>query len=916
MGTVWRARHEDHGLDRTVAIKLIRRGMDSAHLLRRFHLERQILARLEHPHIARLYDAGAAEDGRPYLVMEYVDGLPIDRYCRDNELGLERILALFREVCGAVHFAHTHLVLHRDIKPGNVLVTHAGEVKLLDFGIAKGLSSDGAAVTGITEQGGRALTPRYASPEQIRGERLTTASDVYTLGVVLYELLTSCSPYERALSALRPPSSVDHSAGMPLASQGAVEQAVLLSEPVRPSLTCIQRSDLTLDQRRRMSRQVRGDLDWVVMRCLEKDPLRRYASAGELAEELGRILRHEAVLAGPPSLMYRTRKFLRRHRPAVLSATAGLLMLVVATSVSIAFGLSESRQRRLADDAGREARAQGAAAAERAAEAQRQAEIAEAVIAFLNDDLLGAAVPSVEPGKGRDVGLRAVLDTASTRIEQAAGPGGRLSGKPLVVARIRRTLGEAYGLLAEIELALAHLRTAHAQYAEALGPTQAATLGTARSIALLLRDNGRLDEAEPYLLALHEHYRAKDESSIETLGALHALGLLRQRKGQYAQARACYEAALEGRRRLLGARHADTLNTVNNLGALLQQMGLMDEAAPYFEAALEGRREAFGEGHPATLESLHNMGYLYDRLGRSAEAVAFYEDALAGRRRVFGEDHPVTMVTARNFAGLLSKIGRLEEAVELGRLALDSCRRRLGDGHPDTMNSCSQLGLILLRAKRPNEAEPLLREALEGRRRALGDEHPATISALSDFAGALQTAGRHLEALEHHEQALAARERVLGRDHPHTIGSLNNVGVVLLELGRSLEAAEALEQAIERARNALPAGQPDLAQYLGNAARALMALERYADAEAALLEAHGIVEGKLGANDARTQSVVRLIVALYETWPPPDGGLSAERAAGAVAGAAREALVEQWRARMVSDAATQPQGGAGGGAPP
>ena len=335
MGIVWLAHRVDGEFDQIVAIKVIKRGMDSREIVRRFRQERQVLASLNHPNIARLLDGGAAEDGRPYLVMEYIDGLPIHHYCRENDLGVDRILELVSTVCNAVHFAHSNLVVHRDLKPSNILITPEGKPKLLDFGIAKLLDLEGGAGSPATLTGHLVLTPRYASPEQVRGENITTASDVYSLGVILYELLTGCFPYEVATDSRR-----------------ELECAILEQEPTRPSSVVARRrkNGTTADSKRaarsphrtpalklsRLQRKLRGDLDTIVLTALRKDPERRYGSASDLASDIERYLRNDPIAARPDTGLYRAGKFVHRNRTLVTAVATVFGVVIAALLMSLA----------------------------------------------------------------------------------------------------------------------------------------------------------------------------------------------------------------------------------------------------------------------------------------------------------------------------------------------------------------------------------------------------------------------------------------------------------------------------------------------------------------------------------------------------------------------------------------------------
>ncbi|MGE0481056.1 MAG: tetratricopeptide repeat protein [Phycisphaerae bacterium] len=850
MGTVWRAHRADDAFERTVAIKLIKRGMDSEEILRRFRLERQVLARLEHPNIARLYDAGETPDGRPYLVLEYIDGVPIDRHCRDHALDQTRVLELVRIVCTTVHFAHSNLVLHRDIKPGNVLVTRDGNLKLLDFGIAK-LLDDGASSSTMTATHS-AFTPRYASPEQIRGERLSTASDVYSLGVLLFELLTGEWPY-----------------GSQGGGRRELEQLICEHEPPRPSQVLVHRSDPPSGRR-----HVDADLDGVILKCLAKHPADRYTSAGDLAAEITRYLDYQPVLARRPGLATRTRKFLRRNRRSVWAGAVVSLALLAATAISIRSAARESQQRFAAERAQQRAEEQGRLAADRALEAAQQADIARAVAAFLNEDLLASVAPSAAPGEGRDVALRDVLDAASARIEAAAQPGGRFFDKPLVEAEIRETLADTYAALTEYAPAEHHLTRALDIRRSAQGEHHPQVLQTTARYGMLLCQRGRLAEAAPLVHAALLGCRSVlGDTAPQTLAAMEVAGSWLQAIGRYPEALAQFQETYAGLCDALGPDHPRTFASAAKLGSLLQAMGRLVEAEPFLRIALEGRRRSTGDQSPETLSSLHNMGTLLVALGRYDDALGHLHTALERRRRTCGPDHVDTLHSEHETGDLLKKMGRYAEALPHFQAALDGCRRALGDDHSLTLSSLRGLAAVLQYLARYAEAEPHMRASLEAARAQLGPDHPAAIDALASLGSLLFSMGRPEQAEPILREAADRHRRALGDDHPSTLDSVNNLAAVLRQLRRFDEAEPLVREALERRRRTLGDDHPSTLYSLNTLGVLLINMRRFDEAEPYVRETYERRRDTLGADHPSTLTARMNLAGLFDQSGRPGASL-------------------------------------------
>ena len=533
MGEVYRALRVDAQYHKEVAIKAIRAGRESAFVVSRFKNERQILAKLEHPNIARLLDGGTTPEGVPYLVMELIEGESIIEFCNRRGLDVTARLKLFLQVCAAVQFAHQRLIVHRDIKPGNILVTADGTPKLLDFGISKILGDENEAASAertITVI--RMLTPAYASPEQTKGEPITTASDVYSMGAVLYELLAGRRPY--------------HAEGTP----EEIARVICEHEPEKPSSAAqssLGQGSINLPKNEtvhKATKCLRGDLDRIVLMALRKEPQRRYASASEFAADIQRYLNHEAVLAVPPSLGYRTRKFARRYRVALATASAFALVLMAAAGVSIREGIR----------------------------ANREAPVAEAVNEFLQNDLLAQASASAQSGPKTKpdphLEVRTALDRAAQRIE------GRFAKQPEVEASIRDTMGWTYLDLGSYPEARKQLEQALELHHRVLGPEDPKTLKTMEHPAIVALHQGKFAEAEALAsLALETQRRVLGADDRDTLASMIHLGAVYHDEGKFAQAEALDTEALETEKRLLGPEHPETLMSMNNLDIVYMREG-------------------------------------------------------------------------------------------------------------------------------------------------------------------------------------------------------------------------------------------------------------------------------------------------------------------------------------------------------
>ncbi len=714
MGEVWLAEQAEP-VHRRVALKVIKVGMDSAQVVARFEAERQALALMDHPAIATVFDGGATPQGRPYFAMEYVRGEPITTYCDRHRLNTSERLELFTQVCEGVQHAHQKGIIHRDLKPSNVLVTILDDhpvPKIIDFGVAKATAQNLTERTLFTELGVLVGTPEYMSPEQAEMGALDidTRTDIYALGVLLYELLTGVLPFDcRELRR---------------AGLAEIQKIIREKEPSRPStrITQLGRDSTAAatnrrTEPRRLVSELRGDLDWITMRALEKDRTRRYETANTLAADVRRHLRNEPVSAGPPGSAYRARKFVSRHRVGV-GAVATLALLLAA------FGLAMGLQaRRVARERDR---------------AQTAAERTDRINAFVRD-MLRSADPRAS---GRDVTVASILDAASARVEPELG------GQPDVKAEVLSTLGTTYEGLGLFAQAQKLLDAALEARIEAFGPEHVDVARSLNALATVAEDQGDLKEAERLnrqALAMLQRLGALDGD--EAAAVKGCLARVLENLGNSTAAEALYRETLALERRLGGDRSPGVAATLNNLGVLLGQRGDWAAAEPLQREALDVIRAVRGPEHPEVAAGMNSLGGVLESRGDLAGAERLYRESLAMRRKLLGPEHPDTTRSTYALAYLLRRKGDPQGAVDLCRQVLALRGRVLPDAHPMVAATQQVEGLSLMDLGRAREAGPLLRESLELRRRALPPGH-WLIAASESALGACAVAGRRFSEAE------------------------------------------------------------------------------------------------------------------------------------------------------------------------
>jgi serine/threonine-protein kinase len=842
MGSVHLAFRADDQYRHQVAIKVIRAGLDNPDLLQRFLDERQILANLSHPNIARLLDGGSLGAGAPYVVMEYVEGEPIDLYCRRAGLDLRQRLLLFQQICSAVQYAHRNLIVHRDLKPGNILVGQDGVPKLLDFGIAKVLAPDASgAGAHETHTAMRRLTPEYASPEQVRGDNITTAADVYSLGVLLYQLLTGMLPYQLGT-------------GWP----ADLERAICETVPERPS-TAVTRQGSTAPRPGVLRRQLRGDLDNIILMALRKEPERRYQSVDLLSQDIQRHLEGRPVQARGDAWSYRVAKFVRRN-PWGVAAAAAITVLLLGLGLSMAVQsvrVSRQRDRALAAEvlAGTEARS--------AAQVSR----------FLVD-LFGGVSP--EEARGREVTAREILDRGALRIRH------ELRDQPEIQGRLKSTMGEVYGKLGLYDEAVALLEDALRQRISLAGEDDPETGDIRAQLGTLYQTRGDFDAAEKQIVKAVELKRKllapDDPAGIDTMKRL---GHLRHAQGRYDEAREAFEAALRIARAAHGDRHEATAGCLQSLAQVMHSQGHYADAEKLFREALAIQMERLGGDHPEVSSTLNNLGALLEHMTRYEEAEEALTRSLETCRRIYGEKHVQVATALNNLAALLKQKGDPAAAEKHQREALALYQELLGEDNYHVAMSYNNIANLLHDQGDYDAAEAMHRKSLAHHRKVLGESHPLIGDVLNNLANLLWDKGDYDAAEPLYREALGRDRSMLGPDHPYVAMDINNLALVLRDRGDLAGALPLVEQAIEVSSRAQGRENPTTALYIASLAALYLRMNRLPEAESRIDEALRIqraaltqdhwrihqsrsIRGEILAARGRSEEAERLLLESHE----------------------------------------------------
>ena len=712
MGTVYRA--EQQNPQRLVALKVIRAGVATGDHLRRFEQEGEMLGRLQHPGIARIYEAGTAKGDagtHPYFAMEFIEGLPLVEYATRHELTMQVRLDLMARICDAVGHAHERGIIHRDLKPSNIMVDEFGQPKILDFGVARVTDSDTQA-TRQTDMGQLIGTLAYMSPEQVLADpqALDTRSDVYALGVVLYELLAGKPPYQ-------------------------IER-----RPLHEVVQIIREEDPT--PLSSINRRYRGDVETIVAKALEKDKTRRYASAADLGADIRRHLVHEPIVARPPSTSYQLQKFARRHKAIVIGTAAVFLVLVGGI-------IATSRE----------------AVAARRAEltAEREAASAKAVIEFLQNDLLAQASARNQSGSGArpdpDLKVRTALERAAARIS------GKFDSQPEIESAIRETIGKTFANLAEYAASQSQLERALELQRRVWGPEHPKTLNTQNYLGRTLWHQGKHREAEAILApALEIERRVLGPEHLDTLYCMNSLANAYRSQNKDAQAEPLYRQTLDIRRRVLGERHPDTLISMNNLANVYWSAGNYAEAETLYRQALEVQRATLGPEHPDTLLSMGNLAGTYVEERKYREAEALFKQTLDSSRRILGPEHTNTLAFLADFASAYERQGQYALAETYFAQVLAGRKRAGGSEDPiDIQLAAADLALVYISQGKFAQSEPLARENLAFAERALPDRWQRFRAASllgASLAGQRKFAEAEPLLLEGYNGMLARKERM------------------------------------------------------------------------------------------------------------------------------------------------------------
>jgi serine/threonine-protein kinase len=811
-GRVFEGRRTTGDFAQRVAVKILRHALDAAEQARRFGVECEALSRLEHPNIARLIDAGATEDARAYLIVELVEGETLPAHCDKRRLRVSERLRLFRTVCQAVEYAHTNLVVHRDLKPDNILVTDDGQVKLLDFGIAKLLDPADAAETMTTHQ---RLTPRYASPEQLRAQPVTTRSDVYSLGVLLYQLVTGRLPHE----------SDD-------TTSEAWARTVTTGEVTRPSEAVgDEHSALRRETTNRLRRRLRGDLDRILLKAVHADPDQRYASPARLAEDLDRFLTGQPVLARPDTVGYRLSKFLRRNRVAVALAGVALASLVAATFVSTTTVLNLRREQK---------------------ESAVQRRTAEETVAFLSD-LLASADP-VQTQTRDALTVNQLMDTARDRVAD------ELAGQPRVAASLQQTIARGYLNLDRLGAADSVQTEAVARLSKELGPRHMETALARSDLAYIKMKRSEYDTAAVIYADALAHLNGATPGVRAEIASEWADVLAQQ--GNFESAKTKGEQAVALAREDTVPKHL--LAVLNNVGLAMVRAGHPAESIELFREAAPLARAYYGPQHSHTGKLIQNLGYALQTAGRPEESEPVFREAMTIYENVFGPDSPQTAAVQVSLANTLGALKKYDEAEPLHRKAIATMTSVLGPNHPNTGHSLHNLGAMFMLKGDYDQAVAQIFKAVPIYEEVFGPEHPNVAAAVYNLARCYRRNDQREQALAAARKSLQIRQAALREDHPDLARTSELMGRLMMDVDDPAAAEPWFRRAHDIRRKAYAVDNAMRIQSERELGSCLAALSRYAEAESLLTSALSGLVAKHGTDHEKAQSCEAELAALRE----------------------------------------------------
>jgi non-specific serine/threonine protein kinase/serine/threonine-protein kinase len=819
---------------RQVAIKIIKLGMDTKQVTARFESERQALAVLDHPNIAKVFDGGVTDSGRSYFVMERVHGIPITDYCDNARLSTKERIQLFMDVCSAVQHAHLKGLVHRDLKPSNILVAATDgtpQVKIIDFGIAKATGTSFTEKTLFTKIGQIIGTPQYMSPEQagITGLDVDTRSDIYSLGVILYELLVGALPLE--LTAL---------------GEQAIRLALLEKDPPKPSTRITQLDDTKEEIAKARNTDVQslrrllsGDLDWIVLRAMAKDRTRRYETANALAMECRRFLEHQPILARPPSAGYVLGRFIRRNRTTVAAASIAILAIIAgATAATIGFI--------------------------RATEAERVA-IREAETARQTSDFLVELFRVSDPSeaRGNSITAREILDRGADRVRQ------ELSSEPQVQSVLMNTMGAVYANIGLYGESQALLDDALVASESIHGRRSSEVAQVLFELGELARHRGNYAQAELlHKESLSIRREVPDTNNLSVAASLHGLGLALYYGSKYEEAEDALRESLE-----LYSADSDTkaeyiASVQSSLAGLMHSTSRYDEAEALFKKSLSLFRQRYGDYHPEVASDLSDLALIYQDVGQLDEAEAAFKESIGIFRKLYQDEHPFIAETEAHLASVLAEKGDMEGAEAIFRSSIAMLERTVGNEHMLTARVHDSLGLLLLSQRRYDEAEPELLESVKLHRSLLGDNHINTGRAINNMAALLFLSGDYARAEPYFRESLSIRRQHLDEGDADLANSKNNLADVLNRLGEYTEAESLASEAAETYATVFAPTHWRAAVARNVHGRSLAGLQRYEEAEELILESNAIIaETRQGSIYHRL--ALERTIELYDAWGKP-----------------------------------------------
>jgi serine/threonine protein kinase len=791
MGQVWLA-EQTEPVRRHVALKLIRAGLYDRQATQRFLAERQSLALMNHPAIAKVFDAGATQAGQPFLVMEYVDGPPITEYCDRKALNVIERLRLFQLVCEGVQHAHQKAIIHRDLKPSNILITEVdgnAQPRIIDFGVARGVSRDVAVDARFTQVGTLVGTVGYMSPEQadLDGADIDTRSDVYSLGVILYELLVGTLPFDpKQLSSFESRHRLrDATAPRPSTRLDTGDASTLTAAKNRNTETP------------HLIRQLHGDLDLIALKALEKDRDRRYATPSALAEDIGNYLRNEPVSAHAPSIGYRTRKYLRRHRVGVGIGVVGAALLVGFVFVQTI----QLRNTRIERDR------------------------ADRVIGFMTNIF---KLPNPSEARGNSVTAKEVLDQSSREIEAD------VTLDPMLRFELMNVMAETYLSLGLYSRAHALAQHVVENQTKAFGADDPKTLESMRQFGSILAAEGRIVDSETLLRqTIERQSRVLGADDLATLQTKHELAFLLDRGAHHAEAEKIERQIIDTESKTLGTNDPKTLRSMNNLASALSGQSRFDEAEPLFRQVLERSRRSLGPRHPETLAAMQAIANMLSEQGRYDEAEVMYREELALQQQVLGPDHPKTASTITTLANTVVRgADRKPEAEALYRKSLGILQRVAGPDNAFTSRAQEGLANVLMSEGNYPEAETMFRAVLESRQRRLGPDDTDVLITQYNLCVLMNHEQRYAESEQLIRQTLQQQMRVLDKDDPDTLASETLLAEILRQQDRPEEAIPIARQAYDTQLRVLGPQHIDTQDSLLELSRSLLLRGRYAEAQA------------------------------------------------------------------------------------